>query len=59
MREPTPFSMRPLLFEYGLEAFCDITVGVIAEPEAAVVRLSAEGPGAEGRGNPQASFFSA
>lgn len=31
----------PLLFEYGLEAFCDITVGVIAETEAAVVRLSA------------------
>ncbi len=30
----------PLLFEYGLEAFCDVTVGVIAEPETAVGRLS-------------------
>ena len=30
----------PLLFEYGLEAFCDVTGGVIAEPETAVGRLS-------------------
>lgn len=30
----------PLLFEYGLEAFCDVTVGIIADPETAVGRLS-------------------
>lgn len=31
----------PLLFEYGLESFCDVTVGVITDPETAVFRLSA------------------
>lgn len=31
----------PLLFEYGLEKFCDITVGVTTDVETAVKRLSA------------------
>lgn len=31
----------PLLFEYGLEVYCDVTVGVVADPEVAVCRLSA------------------
>ena len=31
----------PLLFEYGLERYCDTVVGVIADTEIAVKRLSA------------------
>ena len=31
----------PLLFEYGLEKFCDVVVGVITDVETAVKRLSA------------------
>ena len=31
----------PLLFEYQLEAVCDVTLGVIADTEAAVRRLAA------------------
>jgi dephospho-CoA kinase len=30
----------PLLFEYGLEKFCDITIGVTTDVETAVKRLS-------------------
>ena len=30
----------PLLFEYGLEKFCDVVVGVITDVETAVKRLS-------------------